>query len=339
MLAAQLQRLWAGERGFGTAALGAAAGPAAAVFGTVVRARGRLYDSGLLPSSSATIPVISIGNLAVGGTGKTPVSAWLARELRQRGWMPAIVMRGHGEDEVLLHRRWNPDIPVIVSRRRLDGVREAGAAGRNIAVIDDGFQHRQLRRDLDLVLLSPAHPLPAKLLPRGPFREPLRALRRADCVLVTAKGPQEIGPATELVAELRQIPGAPPIELLPFRAGPWQTLERQPAPPPAGAPLVLCSIAQSEGFHRLAQSASKETAELLAFPDHHTYTEGEVRRIRSQAGPRWIATTEKDSVKLAPFRELLTEVRVLPLVPPEGGTLADRVLQPLGAPDATEALE
>lgn len=333
-----LQRLWAGERGAGPAALGAIASPVAAAFGSVVRVRNRLYDTGILPAALSPIPVISVGNLAVGGTGKTPVTAWLIRELLSRSWAPAVVTRGYGEDEVLLHRRWNPDVPVIVSRRRLDGVREARAMGRNIAVVDDGFQHRRLGRDVDVVLLSPDHGLPAKLLPRGPFREPLRSLRRAHLVLVTAKGRHEFDRAQALVAELRRPPGSLSIEVFAFRVGPWEMLDGQPRPPPGGAPLVLCSIGEPKGFQRSVEATSGETTELLALRDHHVYTESDVSRISRRAGSRWIATTEKDAVKLAPFRELLTEVRVLPLVPSVPETLANRVIQPLGTPGAPPRL-
>jgi tetraacyldisaccharide 4'-kinase len=333
-----LQRLWAGERGSGPAALGIIARPGAAAFSSVVRVRNSLYDARILPTSSAHIPVISVGNLAVGGTGKTPITAWLVRELLSRSWLPAIVTRGYGEDEVLLHRRWNPDVPVIVSKRRFGGVQEAQAMGRNIAVIDDGFQHRQLKRDVDVVLLSPAHPLPAKLLPRGPFREPLRSLRRAHLVLVTAKGTHELARAQALMVELRRLLGSLSIEVFAFSTGPWQMLDGQPRPPPPGGALVLCSIGEPKGFQRNVEVTSGESTELLALRDHHVYTEIEVRRISHRAGPRWIATTEKDAVKLAPFRELLTNVRVLPLVPTVPETLVDRVVQPLGTLEAPRRL-
>ena len=115
-------RLWRGEGGVGPVLLGALTAPLAVIYGSVVRTRNLLYRVGVLPAADPPLPVVSVGNLAVGGTGKTPVSGWLAAEFERLGLRPAIVMRGYGEDEVRLHRRWSPAIPVIVTPRRLDGV-------------------------------------------------------------------------------------------------------------------------------------------------------------------------------------------------------------------------
>lgn len=330
-----LQRLWSGERGPVPFLLGILTGPMAVVFGTVVRFRNALFDAGILRSAQGSIPVVSIGNLAVGGSGKTPVSAWLLRQLRDRGWKPALVVRGYGEDEVLLHRAWNPDIPVIRAPRRAAGVDEAAAAGRDIVVLDDGFQHRWLRRDLDIVLLSPAHPLPVRLLPRGPFREPLRALRRADRLLIAVKGSHEAEPGAALAAELHRAPGLPPVEVFTFGAGRWKGLDGQPSDPPEGLPLVVCSVAQPAGFAALVEEGLGGPLETLAFPDHHRYEQTDVASISQRAGHRWIATTEKDAVKLAAFRELLPEARVLPLVAVSENRLAEALIDGLGVPGTT----
>ena len=335
----QLHRLWRGEGGLGPTTLGVIASPLAALFGTAVRTRNFLYNVGALRASSAPLPLLSIGNLAVGGTGKTPLSGWLIRQLIRRGWKPALVTGGYGEDEILLHRRWNPEVPVIVARRRLDGARESLELGRDIVVVDDGFQHRRMKRDADIVLLSPAHRLPPRLLPRGPFREPLRALRRAHLVLVTAKGGYELEPARALVAELRRIPGIPPVETFSLEAGEWETLDGNPEKPPAGPPLAVSSVAQPGGFLRIVEEQLGVAPEALSFPDHHRYTEGEMIRIWERAGSRWIATTEKDAVKLVSFRELLPTVRVLPLVPTAGDRLADEFLRPLGTRSPSRGLE
>ncbi len=333
-----LQRLWNGEAGLGPAALGILAAPLAAVFGTAVRTRNLLYDLGALRTGVAPLPVISVGNLVVGGTGKTPVSAWLVKELERRGWSPALVTRGYGEDEVLLHRRWNPGVPVIIGGNRLRSAREAHAAGRNIVVLDDGFQHRRLKRDLDVVLISPAHPFPPRLLPRGPYREPLRALRRADIVLVTAKGERQRTAARQRVTELRQVVGIPAVETFSLEPGTWQDLDGRPAPLPPDPPLVVCSIAEPNGLLALVE-ARAGSAELLSFPDHHPYREVDAESITERAGTRWIATSEKDAVKLSAFRELLPPVRVLPLVPAAGDRLAERLLRSLGDPATARNLE
>ena len=142
-------------------------------YGAAMRARHGLYDSGALPSASPELPVLSIGNLTVGGTGKTPVAAWVAGQLRSRS-RPAILLRGYGGDEVHVHARLNPGIPVIANADRVAGVRQALAQGADVVVADDAFQHRQLRRTADVVLVSVEQMLrPRRLLPAGPWREPL----------------------------------------------------------------------------------------------------------------------------------------------------------------------
>jgi tetraacyldisaccharide 4'-kinase len=314
-LGPMLQRFWRGERGVATPFLVVLTLPAGILYGAVTRIRNLLYDHGILPTRAGPIPVVSVGNLAVGGTGKTPVAAWTVSTLREAGRRPALVTRGYGEDELLLHRRWNPDVPVIRARRRLQGVREAARLGCDVAVLDDGFQHRGLARDLDLVLLSPVHPLPPRLLPRGPFRESLRSLRRAHALLVTRKGLAQDEGATALVRELEALPGGRPVYLVPLTPGPWRRLDGTEASPPEGPLLAVASVAEPASFLEVLRERTGTDPELLAFPDHHVYREPEVRRIADRAGGRTVVTTEKDAVKLEPFREWLPGARVLPLVP------------------------
>ncbi len=312
--------MWRGEATAATRIAGALAAPVSALFSIGVRVRSTLYDRGVLRGEEPPIPVVSVGNLAVGGTGKTPVAGWLAGELLRSGKRAALVTRGYGEDEVLLHRRWNPEVPVIRARRRIEGVRTAATQGAEVAIVDDGFQHRALARNLDLVLLSPVHGARARLLPRGPFREPVRALRRADRVLVTVKGAKEEAAAEELERFLGRVPGMPPVARLSLRAGEWTGLGGEPLPPPGGTPLVVTSIAEPESFASLVAERCGGTGGHLAFPDHHPYSEADAARIVAAARGRWVATTEKDAVKLLPLAELLPEARVLPLIvdPPEG---------------------
>lgn len=323
-----LQRFWRGERSALTPVLVVLTLPLSLLFGAGVRIRNLLYDHGLLPSRAGPIPVVSIGNLAVGGTGKTPVSAWIARELRAQGRTPALVARGYGEDELLLHRRWNPEVPVIRAPKRLEGIREAARQGCDVAVLDDGFQHRALERDLDLVLLSPAHPLPPRLLPRGPFREGLRSLRRAHAVLVTSKGELQEEAARVLVRELESLPGQRPIHVVPLVPGPWEELDGSLAPDPEGDLLALASVAEPAAFVTLVTERTGRAPELVAFPDHHPYTSRDVEEVVRRAGGRTVVTTEKDAVKLLPFRHLMPRVRVLPLVP-RPGSLGERILKDL----------
>ncbi|MDE0394400.1 MAG: tetraacyldisaccharide 4'-kinase [Gammaproteobacteria bacterium] len=333
-------RLWRGEGGTGPVLMGALTAPLAVIYGSVVRTRNFLYRLGVLSSSDPPLPVVSVGNLAVGGTGKTPVSGWLAGELERLGRRPAIVMRGYGEDEVRLHRRWSPATPVIVTPRRIDGVREALRLGRGVAVLDDGFQHRSLRRDLDIVLLSPVHPLPPRLLPRGPFRESLRALRRAGLILITSKGEGEREAAVRLAAELRRAPGLPPVDLCHLEAGAWERLDGSRGSPPDAPVLAVASVAEPCSFLALVRARLGEAPEARLYPDHHLYTRDDAARIARQAEGRAVVTTEKDAVKLEAFAELLPPVRVLPLVAVPGDGLIGRILGSLpgeAAPGPGEA--
>src|SRR5690348_7442624 len=130
------------------------------------------------------LPTLSVGNVTVGGTGKTPVAAWIAAELIDRGARPAIVLRGYGDDEPLVHARLNPDVPVIVAPDRLEGIARAAASGADVAVLDDAFQHRRAQRTADIVLVSAERwTRTPRLLPAGPWRESLRALRRTSMIL------------------------------------------------------------------------------------------------------------------------------------------------------------
>jgi tetraacyldisaccharide 4'-kinase len=312
-LEARIRRYWAGEPGLSRLVLTGVTAPLASLYGGGVGLRNLAFDSGLLPRREGAIPVVSVGNLAVGGTGKTPVARWVVKLLVEEGFRPALVSRGYGEDELLLHRRWHPGIPVIRAPNRIEGVRAATEQGRDVAVLDDGFQHRWLARELDLVLLSPAHPFPPRLLPRGPYREPLGALRRAHLLLVTSKGKGEEGPGADLVATLRSVPGLPPVHLVSLHPGEWEDLAGGPAAVPEGPVLAVTSVARPESFVALLEETGIPAGDLLAFPDHHPYGQGEVDEIQRRAGGRTVVTTEKDAVKLHAFRNRLPRVRVLPL--------------------------
>lgn len=299
-----LRTYWSGGGSpVGRALIGLATTPAAALYGTGVRLRNLAHDRGWLPTDAPPLPVVSVGNLAVGGTGKTPFTGWLTGHLVARGERPAVVSRGYGEDELLLHRRWHPTVPVVESPRRIDGVRIAAEQDCTIVVVDDGFQHRRLSRGLDIVLFSPAHPLPARLLPRGPYREPLGGLGRADLVLVTTKSGDERRGAERMLHDLRTRRPSGAVELLHLTPGPWAGLDGDPIVPPRQPALAVASVAQPDGFlalarERLGVAEATDGVELLSFPDHHPYTRSDLETILERAGDRPVVTTEKDAVKL-----------------------------------------
>lgn len=311
-----MPRWWAGEAGRAGRALHATLAPAEAGYRAVVRARNGLYDHGWLKAASAPIPVVSVGNIGVGGAGKTPFAAWLAGWMDARGLEPAVVLRGYGGDEVQVHAELNPGVPVFAAARRIQGVRDAARAGRGVAVLDDAFQHRALARDLDVVLVSAeAWEAERNLLPRGPWREDATALRRADLVVVTRKSADPDRAAAVAEAVGRWVPGMPRIlcALLPDGVGPLhlQGAEEGCAESLLGVPvLAVAALADPRPFAENLQAMGAEV-ELVAFPDHHAYTAAEAEAVLSRAAGRRVITTHKDAVKLRHLLPHGARVRVL----------------------------
>lgn len=260
--------------------------------------------------------VVSVGNLAVGGTGKTPITSWVARVLAEQGAKPAIVLRGYGRDEVLLHREWTPDLPVVVGRDRSAAAEKARNAGADVAVLDDGFQHRRLDRALDLVLLAVEDPLRERLLPRGPYREPIAELRRATAVVLTRRS-TSVDQARAFAAELirgDRVPRGIVAACVHLEADEVHTLaDRRPviASAPLRDPLVLTAVGRPDALRHDVEAMSEGVVELLDYEDHHEFTEEEARMARARAGDRPIVITEKDAVKLRRFSAALGEVLVV----------------------------
>jgi tetraacyldisaccharide 4'-kinase len=303
---------WRGDAGAVGRLAHLVAAPVELLFRGGVRVRNALYDAGILPSQPGDLPVLSVGNLTVGGTGKTPVAAWLVGRLIELGAAPALVARGYGRDELLLHARWNPGVPVVAAARRWEGVRQAARSGADLVVVDDGFQHRKLRRDADIVLLAAETPFPGRSLPRGPYREQPRALRRADLVLVTRKNAPESAAAAVAARVAESAPHVPVARLRLVPAG-WGTLSGGEGSPPPEPPLVVTGVAQPEGVRALTErelSRAPESLSLLAFPDHHEFELEDVMAIARVASGRPLVITEKDAVKLAEFPDALDGVGV-----------------------------
>jgi len=294
-----------------------------------VKIRRAAYARGLLSARLPDLPVLSVGNLLVGGAGKTPVTAYLARRLAAAGARPAVIHGGYAGDEPLLHRFWNPAIPVIVDRSRARAVRAAADAGANVAVLDDAFQHLALARSADVVLVPVERwePRP-RLLPRGPWREAPSALAGADLIGLTHRGSD---PA-EVDAVRRAVGGGngPALAEFVLEAVGWHRLEPgagsvgpatgpdddEARAPPAAEGLAVCAVADPDGFRRSAVRAGARVGSMLTFGDHHEYDAGDLRHIARTAAGRPVLTTEKDAVKLsalagrAPVWVLRERVRV-----------------------------
>ena len=234
----------------------------------------------------------------VGGTGKTPFAAWTARFLSQHGLATAVVSRGYGQDELLLHRQWNPEIPVEADPDRIVAAARARDAGAAVAVLDDGFQHRRLARDLDVVLLAAEDRFPGPLLPTGPYREPASALARAHVILVTRR----TASAERAHAVLRRARDFAPscaAGVVRFAPDAWRDLRGEQATAPPGDALAVAAVARPDDFRENVAVFLGRDVALLAFPDHHEYSNADVGRIVTVAGGRAIVMTEKDAVKLA----------------------------------------
>lgn len=328
----EVRRWWRGESGISGLLLDTVTAPVEHAFRWGVARRNQKYDAGEYPIHRSMLPVVSVGNLTVGGTGKTPFTAWLARRLDRAGVRPGIVLRGYGQDELRLHRHWNPTLPSAAAADRIPAIQQAQSAGAEVILLDDGFQHRAVYRNLDLVLVSAEQALGerSRLLPRGPYREPWSGLERSDAVILTHRVVQGL----DLDAvEMRVRASAPtsPVyrgQLLP--AG-WSTLTGDPAVPPSGEVLALAAIADPDPFVELLGDMGLDV-ELARFPDHHEYTESDWNTCLSRAQKRTIVTTEKDAVKLKAFADDDVDIRVLRMefTIQDADILMKRVLDSIG---------
>jgi len=294
------------------------------------------------------MPVISVGNLTVGGNAKTPFTVFLAARLQARGLRVAIVSRGYsgspssasaalvsehgellldvsvaGDEPAMMARRFTG--PIAIARRRMDAIELLRSRGPLDAVIlDDGFQHARLRRDLDLVLISRERGLGnGWMLPAGPMREPLSALRRAAAVVIVSAD-ASLGSALSaaqlaLINQNRVLSAAlHPQSLVSVANGNW----RESAASLTGRRVLAVSgLADPAAFHAMLRELEADLIGVLDFPDHHSYTATDWQEIASAArGVDLIVTTEKDLVKLERFpfaRDSLYALR-LEVTMPEG---------------------
>lgn len=272
-----------------------------------VAARILAYRSGLLAVGRPECPVVSVGNLTVGGTGKTPLCAWIASFFLERGVTPAVVLRGYGGDEAQIHRTLVPGAKVIVSPDRMAGVSRAVREGADVAVLDDGFQRLDVARDLDVVVVSAESRRAARwMLPAGPWREPFRGLARADFMVVTRRcaSPEEAALLLEEGAELLGLERVAQAHLALSRLEPLGGGSSLDPGELAGKRiLAVCGIGDPVSF--AAQLASfKARVELLAWRDHHVYRPNDVRQICALAREfDYVVVTLKDSWKLAQYWE------------------------------------
>lgn len=318
--------------------------PLSGLYGAGVALRLGLYRRGVLSVRSASRPVVSIGNVAAGGTGKTPLVRWLAAELVRRGRHPSILTRGYGRssrgtvvvsdgrgalagvaasgDEPALLARALPSVPIVADARRFVAAARAETlpAPVDLHLLDDGFSHVGLARDVDVVLLDATDPdAGGALLPAGLLREPLSALARADLVVVTKT--EQADPDAALEVARRWAPGVPVFrartEVLGIRDGEGRHVD--PSDLPAGTTVAVAGIARPDAFRATLASVGVSPAELLSFRDHEPYgpaAVGRIERALEETGANAVVTTEKDAVKLdaplgVPVFRVAVEARVV----------------------------
>jgi tetraacyldisaccharide 4'-kinase len=282
-------------------------------FRAVLAARGFMYERGFLKVTRVPIPIISVGNITLGGTGKTPLVEWLAQRLTEAGFRPGIVLRGYkrerpgtftvdpetesarsaGDEAYMLARR--VPVPVIVGADRAKAIEvgmEEGAI--DVALLDDGFQRKNLHKDLDILLLSGATGKESgRLFPLGSLREPIDCVRKADVVVVN-KGELEEG-TRRLVAGI-------PVFRMRYRPLHLYNLKRDLAGHfgfiKGRRTLAFSGLGDNESFFGLLESLGADLVDRISFPDHHDYSAEDMLQLASRRGVDIIVTTEKDAVKV-----------------------------------------
>lgn len=287
--------------------------PLSSIFGLGVETRNALYDHRILPAKTLRGPVVSVGNLSIGGSGKTPFVLLLGELLKARGVKLDILTRGYGRatrgvalvdargsarefgDEPLLMAR-RLGMPVIVGENRYQaGLFAEEKFGVQLHLLDDGFQHRALARDFDIVLVT-AEDIEDRLLPIGRLREPLTALKRADAVMLMGG------------ADSARLPFAHRLV--------WRTHRGIAAKDTPPRPVAFCGIARPLSFVKQLHAAGVNPVAQKLYRDHHAYTVQDIldlTKLREQNGAGGFVTTEKDAMNLGEHLSALSPIAVIPV--------------------------
>ena len=331
-----IRRLWEAETGTAAAAAALSLAPLGRLYGLASRLRAGLYGRGLLRVERLERPVVSVGNLEVGGTGKTPLVRFLARRLADMGLSPAVLSRGYrgrtgrpgvvvsdgrrvlagpdraGDEPVLLARTL-PGVPVLAGPDRAALGREAvRSLGADVLLLDDGFQHLRLARQCDIVLLDRERPWGnGRCLPAGPLREEPAALGRCHVVLVPE------GAAPEVRERVRRLAPAASLHALALVPAGLRGADGSGAR--ARRVAAFAGIARPQRFFRDLEGAGVEVVAAVPFPDHHAFARAELEelvRLARRSGAEALVTTAKDAVRIPeapqgiPLLILEREVRI-----------------------------
>jgi tetraacyldisaccharide 4'-kinase len=327
--------------------------PLSPLYSFAMRVREQFYANGVLASAALDVPVISIGNLTLGGAGKTPLVQHIARLLQRGGFQPAIISRGYGGatkerinivsdggrplldasyvgDEPRMLAETLPGVPVLTGIVRKLPAEKAVEMGADVLLLDDGFQHLAVRRDLDMVLFN-ADMLAgnSRVFPGGDLREPVRALYRAHAFVLTGTDESNIARAAQFKKLLEEkFPGRPVFfsgsrlvglvrQVKDGRRMPAQVDELQ-----GRRCFAFCGIARPESFEKTLKQLAVAPAAFKALPDHHAYKEQAARQLMQaaeKAGADCLLCTEKDLVKLRGFSLNLPLYGVIMQAAPESG--------------------
>ena len=275
--------------------------PFAGLWRMGIGARNLAYDRGWIPVRDLPLPAVGVGNLTVGGSGKTPLSSWIAAHYIARGLIPGILLRGYGRDEVLVHRHRVPGARVVADPDRVAGAERALAQGAQVLVLDDAFQRRDVWRDFNLAVVSAETSHAVRWpLPAGPWREGLEALRRADGLVITRKR-ADAGAALGLARKLAPVVNGP-VGVVHLGVSRYEGLVSGRGTPPeqlTGTRVVAASaIADPDAF--VAQTkATGAQVQVASWRDHHEFRDEDVAWLAKAARKAdFVVITQKDAVKL-----------------------------------------
>ncbi len=271
------------------------------------------YDRGLLRSTKAPLPVISVGNLSVGGTGKSPLVAWLARNLRQRNVRVAVLSRGYGQldngqnDEALELELQLPDVPHLQHWDRIASAKlAADELDMEVLLLDDGFQHRRLARDLEIVLLDASEPPEVRwMLPGGLLREPFSSLVRADVVVLSRAARANPAAYAKLLQQVkRHAPQAAVLAANHRPANLWNASGEvlEPARLSGQSVLAFCAIGHPSSFFASLEELGAHILDRRTWPDHHPFTADDIASLahwtQQYPAAKRVVCTMKDWVKI-----------------------------------------
>lgn len=307
--------------------------PLSLLYNAMMRARTALYRKGLIASYSLGAPVISVGNITTGGTGKTPVVAWIAGALASTGLRVCILTRGYGRkdagrrvlvsdgERVLAEASAGGDEPrllaemlkgqaaVLSDRDRVSAALWARRElGSEVFILDDGFQHLRVRRELDIVTVDATNPFGGgRLLPQGRLREPPASLKRADLIIITRS--EQVADAHSIKREVERLSGRKNALISRMRTGAVRPLTDQSqgslSAPSSYRVAAFCALGNPQSFFKHLERTGFDLTHARAFTDHHLYTQGDIDALAREArerGAEALLTSAKDAVKLRSLR-------------------------------------